>query len=101
MKRRVNLHNQMTSDKSKKQHCYIPKKLYICSAIDMKWNELKKIAEVNGWYLMKHGKKHDIYVHPTNRDRLIIGRHGSEEVAVGTYMKLLKQMGLKINETNK
>lgn len=59
----------------------------------MKWNELKKLAEANGWYLLKHGKKHDVYVHPTNRNRLIIGRPGSEEVPVGTYTKLLKQMG--------
>jgi predicted RNA binding protein YcfA (HicA-like mRNA interferase family) len=60
----------------------------------MKWNELKKLAEASGWYLLKHGKKHDIYVHPTNRNRLVIGRHGSEEVPVGTCMKLIKQMGI-------
>ncbi|MBQ6156358.1 MAG: type II toxin-antitoxin system HicA family toxin [Bacteroidales bacterium] len=60
----------------------------------MKWNELKKLAEASGWYLLKHGKKHDIYVHPTNRNRLVIGIHGSEEVPVGTCMKLIKQMGI-------
>lgn len=32
----------------------------------MKWSELKRIAEANGWRLKRHGKKHDIYYHPDN-----------------------------------
>jgi predicted RNA binding protein YcfA (HicA-like mRNA interferase family) len=30
----------------------------------MKWSELRKIAEHNGWVFDRHGSKHDIYVHP-------------------------------------
>lgn len=34
-----------------------------------------------------------LYVHPTNRNRLVTGRHGSEEVPTGTITKLIKTGG--------
>jgi predicted RNA binding protein YcfA (HicA-like mRNA interferase family) len=59
----------------------------------VKWNELKKIAERNGWRFRKHGKKHDEYRHPEKPYPIQIGRHGTEEIAKGTYEDLKKKIG--------
>ena len=63
------------------------------SGYDMKWSELRRIAERKGWFLLKNGKKHDIYKHPDSLDRIEIGRHGKEEIPYGTFCKLKKQIG--------
>jgi predicted RNA binding protein YcfA (HicA-like mRNA interferase family) len=62
----------------------------------MKWSELRKIAERKGWYLVRNGANHDVYMHPerTKDDILYIARHGSKEIAQGTYVKIKKQVGL-------
>lgn len=59
----------------------------------MKWSEMRKIAEAKGWRLLRHGAKHDIYTHPGKNFPIMIGRHGHEEVATGTFLKLKKQIG--------
>ena len=59
----------------------------------MKWNELKRKAEENGWYLERNGKKHDIYAHPEKNFKIQLARHGSEEVKDGLFKKLRKQIG--------
>ena len=46
----------------------------------MKWNELRRIAESHGWFLLRTGGNHDIYAHPQKEDFLKIERHGSKEV---------------------
>ncbi len=76
---------------------HITNLLYICTVnkhIDgMKWNELRKIAETNGWYLWRHGANHDVYRHPDKSYPIQIGRHGTEEIKNGTFNKLKKQIG--------
>lgn len=59
----------------------------------MRWSELRKIAERNGWRLLRAGANHDIYHHPEKSYRIIIGRHGSEEIKTGTFQALKKQIG--------
>lgn len=59
----------------------------------MKWNELRRIAESHGWYLLRTGGNHDIYAHPQKEDILKIERHGSKEVKTGLYFKLKRQIG--------
>jgi predicted RNA binding protein YcfA (HicA-like mRNA interferase family) len=59
----------------------------------MKWSELKRIAEKNGWRLEKNGGEHDVYSHPDKDYTILIGRHGKQEVATGTYHKIKKQIG--------
>ena len=59
----------------------------------MKWSELRKIAERNGWYLYRHGSKHDVYLHKDKDYPVEIERHGSQEVRTGLYYKLKKQIG--------
>lgn len=58
----------------------------------MKWNELRRIAERNGWSLIRYGSNHDIYGHPDKDYSIQICRHGSEEIANGTFHKLKKQI---------
>ncbi len=59
----------------------------------MKWNELRKLAELQGFKFKKHGGNHDVY----ENDKgiiILIGRHGSQEVPTGTCTKVKKQIGL-------
>jgi predicted RNA binding protein YcfA (HicA-like mRNA interferase family) len=59
----------------------------------MKWSELRKKAEKNGWFLHRHGSKHDIYLHPDKDYPIQIERHDSQEVKRGLYNKLKNQIG--------
>jgi predicted RNA binding protein YcfA (HicA-like mRNA interferase family) len=59
----------------------------------MKWSELRRIAEANGWRLKRHGKKHDIYYHSDKNYYIEMERHDSQEVRNGMCNKILKQIG--------
>ncbi|MDR0688422.1 MAG: type II toxin-antitoxin system HicA family toxin [Prevotellaceae bacterium] len=76
---------------------YVAKTFYICavklSCTKMKWSELRRIAEKNGWYLVRHGGGHDVYAHADKNYQIEIERHGSKEVKTGIYYKLKKQIG--------
>lgn len=61
----------------------------------MKASQMLKVLEKDGWYLLRHGKKHDIYVHATKEGSVIIPRHPSMELKKGTEISILKQAGLK------
>lgn len=61
----------------------------------MKVSEMLKVLEEDGWELRKHGKKHDIYVHPTKDGSIVIPRHPSKELKKGTEQSILKSAGLK------
>jgi predicted RNA binding protein YcfA (HicA-like mRNA interferase family) len=60
----------------------------------MKFSELYKILENNGWYI-KRTKKHYIYAHPLKKEEIIVGKHKSSEIPSGTLNGILKQAGLK------
>lgn len=59
----------------------------------MKWKELIRIATAKGYKLYTHGKRHDIYVN-NNGERLIVERHGSQEIRKGLMNDLKKQLGI-------
>jgi predicted RNA binding protein YcfA (HicA-like mRNA interferase family) len=59
----------------------------------MKWSEMKRKAIKNGWFLVRPGKKHDIYGHKEKDYEIQISRHSSEEVKTGLFHKLKKQIG--------
>jgi predicted RNA binding protein YcfA (HicA-like mRNA interferase family) len=59
----------------------------------MKWSEIVRLAEANGWKFVKHGKKHDIYQHPEKTERLLIERHWNQEVRKGLYNRIKKMTG--------
>jgi len=54
--------------------------------------ELLRRLKRAGFVLAKHGKRHDIYEHPSGR-RVIIWRH-AREIPNGTYRSILKDAGL-------
>ena len=61
----------------------------------MKVSELRKILVKDAWYILMHGKKHDIYRQPTKPKQIALERHQSSEIANGTCNKILKTAGLK------
>jgi len=60
----------------------------------MKFSELYKILEKDGWQV-ERTKKHHIYAHPTKQGKIPVGKHSSEEVRTGTLNAILKLAGLK------
>ena len=60
-----------------------------------KVNEVVRLLTADGWYLYKHGKKHDLYRHKAKEGQLTVPRHGSKELAKGTLNSILKKAGLK------
>ena len=46
-----------------------------------------------GCYLYRHGKKHDIYINPTNGRRAPVPRH--QEIADSLCRLIKKQLGLE------
>ena len=60
----------------------------------MKWSEIEKIAREKGWEFAKHGKKHDLYLHPDHEEPLQVERHWSQEIRKGLLKKLKKQLDI-------
>ncbi len=58
----------------------------------MKGSELVAIAKSKGWYFLRHGSRHDIYVHDVHPYPVQIPRHKSQEVPRGTLASILKQL---------
>lgn len=56
----------------------------------MKFSELQKILERDGWFIERTGKHH-IYAHPTKKGKIPVGNHGSQEIPTGTMMSILKR----------
>ena len=59
----------------------------------MNWNELRKKAVENGFELLKHGGRHDIYVNKKTGKIILIERHWTQEVRTGLMNKLKREIG--------
>lgn len=59
----------------------------------MKWSELQRLAEKDGWVLVRFGKKHNEY--QKGDRRVFLERHSSKEIKPGICHRLMKQMNLK------
>jgi predicted RNA binding protein YcfA (HicA-like mRNA interferase family) len=55
--------------------------------------ELLRRLRRAGFVLDRHGKKHDIYLNPSNGRRVVVWRH-AREIATGTFYAILKEAGL-------
>jgi predicted RNA binding protein YcfA (HicA-like mRNA interferase family) len=60
----------------------------------MKFNELYRLLEKDGWYI-ERTKRHHIYSHPTKKGKITVGKHGTQEVPKGTLNSIIKMAGLK------
>jgi predicted RNA binding protein YcfA (HicA-like mRNA interferase family) len=67
----------------------------------MRWSELIRLLEKKGWFLWHHGGKHDIYRRNGSQEKIVVGRHRSEEVPHGTFRKIIKQSGIILYEKSK
>ena len=62
----------------------------------MKYNELKRLLQKFGCYeigTVQHG--HPVWYSPTTGKTFQLSHHGSNEVAIGTLNKILKDAGLR------
>lgn len=59
----------------------------------MKFSELYKILERDGWYIIRTNKHH-VYAHPAKPGKIPVGKHGSQEVPSGTFRSILKLAGM-------
>ena len=61
----------------------------------MKYSELKRLLKDNGCYHSGEFKGHERWYSPITGKDIPIGRHGKEEVKIGTLNAILKQAGIK------
>ena len=59
----------------------------------MKWSEVRRKAEEDGWVLVRFGRNHDLY--EKNGKLLLMERHSSAEVSGKVYYRIRKQLDLK------
>lgn len=60
----------------------------------MKTAELLKLLKKNGCYLVRHGKRHDIWASSITEKQFSIPRH-KDEVKSGTLESILKEAGIQ------
>lgn len=60
----------------------------------MKYNELYKKLRETGCFLLRHGKRHDIWINPETGAIAELPRHGTEEVPKGTLKSICRRLGL-------
>ena len=60
----------------------------------MKFREITKLIEQNGWYLVRQVGSHRQYKHPTRAGRVTIAGQSGKDVPEGTLKSILKQAGL-------
>jgi len=64
----------------------------------MKVNDVIKMIEADGWYLVATKGSHRQYKHPTKPGRVTIAGHPNHDLAPGTLNSVLKQAQLKEKE---
>ena len=61
----------------------------------MKYRDILKLVERDGWRLVSEEGSHRQFRHPVKRERVTIAGHPSKEAAPGTLKSILQQAGLK------
>jgi len=61
----------------------------------MKYRDLIKRVEKDGWYWKRTSGSHEIYKHPTKSGTVVVAHHGSKDIPEGTLKSILKQAGLE------
>ena len=60
----------------------------------LKISELLKSLKNNGCYLVRHGKKHDIWYSPITGNEFPVPRHFAKEIPTGTLKSIKKDSGI-------
>jgi predicted RNA binding protein YcfA (HicA-like mRNA interferase family) len=61
----------------------------------VKYRDILKMIERDGWRLVSQEGSHRQFKHPVKRGRLTIAGHPSKDADRGTLNSILKQAGLK------
>jgi predicted RNA binding protein YcfA (HicA-like mRNA interferase family) len=60
----------------------------------MKFRDIVKQIEADGWFWKRTSGSHRIYKHPTKSGTVVVAYHGARDVPEGTLKSILKQAGL-------
>ena len=60
----------------------------------IKFRELTKLIEKDGWYIYSQSGSHRQYKHPTKKGRVTVAGHPGDDVPPGTLSNILRQPGL-------
>jgi predicted RNA binding protein YcfA (HicA-like mRNA interferase family) len=61
----------------------------------LKYREIIKLIEKDGWYLKRTSGSHHIYKHPAKPGTVVVAYHGAKDLPEGTLKSILKQAGLE------
>lgn len=61
----------------------------------MTYGEIKRQLKKIGCYLVREGKRHELWYSPKTGETFPVGRHNAEEVKNGTEQSIRKAAGLK------
>jgi predicted RNA binding protein YcfA (HicA-like mRNA interferase family) len=60
-----------------------------------KVREAIRIVEADGWRLVRTRGSHRVFAHPAKPGHVVIAGHPSVDLAVGTWLNILHQAGLR------
>jgi predicted RNA binding protein YcfA (HicA-like mRNA interferase family) len=61
----------------------------------VKYNELFRLLEKDGWFEVRQKGSHVIMQHPTKTDQLTVPNHSGKEVKKGLLIAILKKANIK------
>jgi predicted RNA binding protein YcfA (HicA-like mRNA interferase family) len=64
-------------------------------AFEMKYRDITKLIERDGWYLKEQHGSHQQYKHPSKPGRVTIAGQPGKDVPEGTRKSILKQAALE------
>jgi predicted RNA binding protein YcfA (HicA-like mRNA interferase family) len=60
----------------------------------VKYREVVKLIEQDGWYWKRTSGSHHIYKHATKPGTVVVAYHGAKDIPESTVKSILKQAGL-------
>ena len=60
----------------------------------MKYREIVRLVEQDGWFRKRTSGSHQIYKHPIKPGTVVIAYYGARDIPEGTIKSILKQAGL-------
>ena len=61
----------------------------------MRYSELEKLLKRAGCTVFRQGSNHTIWYSPITGEKFPVGRHGGEEVPIGTLKSIKRAAGLE------
>jgi predicted RNA binding protein YcfA (HicA-like mRNA interferase family) len=60
----------------------------------LKYRDIVKLIEQDGWFLKRSSGSHHIYKHPSKPGTVVVAYHGAKDLPEGTVKSILRQAGL-------